>query len=159
MLSPKTTRGLLGHFPRGADTPANNQRVTTLPFRSPTSSSLRAILAAGDGGMGAWARARGRRAMVEVERGGAGGDDSKVWSGESRRSDATSDAESEEVDEEPAPLTASPWGTQESRASGLRMGARADGSGGGKATSGTADGGETRSRHGAQKQHSEKKVG
>ena len=57
----------------------------------------------------------------------------------------TSDAESEEGKEEPALLTALPWGTQESGARGLRMGARAGRSGGGKATSGTADGG----RHGA----------
>ena len=62
---------------------------------------------------------------------------------------------SEEVKEEPDPLTALPRGTQESGASGLRMGARA----GGKATSGTADGGETRSRHGAGKQHGRKKGG
>ena len=81
------------------------------------------------------------------------------WSRESGSSDATSDAESEEGKEEHAPLTASPWGTQESRARGLRVGARSSGSGGGKVTSGTADGGETRSRHGVQKQHGGKKGG
>ena len=41
--SPTTMRGLLGHFPRGADPPANNQRATTPPVRLPTSLSLRAI--------------------------------------------------------------------------------------------------------------------
>ena len=61
------------------------------------------------------------------------------------------DVESEEAKEEPSPLTASPWGTQEIVASGLRVGARASGSGGGNATSGTADGGETRRRHVADK--------
>ena len=39
------------------------------------------------------------------------------------------------------------------------MCARAGGSGGGKATSGTADAGETRSRHGAGKQHGGEKGG
>ena len=39
------------------------------------------------------------------------------------------------------------------------MGARAGGSSGGKATYGTADGGETLSRHGAQKQQGGKKGG
>ena len=39
------------------------------------------------------------------------------------------------------------------------MGVRAGGSGGGKATSGTADRGETRRRHGAQTQHGRKKGG
>ena len=67
-----------------------------------------------------------------------GGDDSEGWSWESGSSDGTSEAESEEGKEEPAPLAASPWGTQESGARGLWVGARAGGSGGGKATSGTA---------------------
>ena len=144
---PTTTRGLLGHFPRRADPPANDRRATNPPVRLPTSLSLRAISAAGAGGRGAWAGASVRRATREVGRGGAGRDDSEGWSGTSGSSDATSDAESEEVEEEPALLTASPWGTQESGASRLRVGARAGGSGGGKATSGTADRGETRSRH------------
>ena len=157
MPSPTTTMGLLGHFPRGADLPANNQRTTTPPVRLPTSSSLREILAAGDGGWGAWEGASGRRATREVGRGGAEGDDSEGWSGESGSSDTTSDAESEEGEEEHAPLTASPWDTQESGARGLHVGARAGGSGGGKVTSGTADRGETQSRHGAQKQHGGKK--
>ena len=139
MLSPTTTRGLLGHFPWGADPPTNDRRATTLPVRSPESVSLRAILASRDGGRSAWAGASGRRAMREVGRGGAGGDDSKGWSGEIGSSDATSDADSGEGEEEPAPLTALPWGTQESGARGQRVDERAGGSGGGKVTSGTAD--------------------
>ena len=138
MPSPTTTRGLLGHFPRGADPPANDRRATTSPVQSPTSSSLRAISAAEAGGRGAWARESGRRATREVGIEGAEGDDSEGWSRESGSSDATSDAELEELEEEPAPLTALPWGTQESGASGLRVGARAGRNGGGKATSGTA---------------------
>ena len=70
--SPTTTRGLLGHFPRGADPPAIDRRAKITPFRYPTSSSLRAISAAGAGGRGAWARASSRRATGEVGRGGAG---------------------------------------------------------------------------------------
>ena len=81
------------------------------------------------------------------------GDDSEGWSRKSGISDRTSDAESEEGEEEPASLTESPWGTQESGERGLRVGARAGGSGGGKATSRMADGRETRIRHGAQKHH------
>ena len=69
------------------------------------------------------------------------GGDSEGWSGGSGSSDVTSDAESEEAEEEPARLTALPWGTQESGASGLRRGARAGGSGNRKAISGTAEGG------------------
>ena len=67
------------------------------------------------------------------------------------------DAESEECEEEPAPLTASPWGMQESGARGLWVVWRAGGSGGRKVTSGTANRGETESRHGTQKQHGGKK--
>ena len=68
-------------------------------------------------------RGRGHGHMGEGERpqghdGGGkrrrGGGDSKGWSGESGSSDRTSDADSEEAEEEPALLTASPWGTQES---------------------------------------------
>ena len=80
-----------------------------------------------------------------------GGDDSEGWS--------TSDAELEEAKEGPAAPTASPCGTQESGASRLRRGARAGGSDGGKATSGMADGGETRRRHGAGKHHGGEKGG
>ena len=88
-----------------------------------------------------------------------GGDGSEGWSGESGISNTKSDAESEEGEEKHAPLTALPWGTQESGARGLRVGARAGGSGGGKDTSSTADGGETRSCHGEQKQNGGKKGG
>ena len=91
-----------------------------------------------DGGKGAWARASGRRVTREVGRGGAGGDNSEGWSGESGSSEATLDAESEEAEEEPAPLTTSPWGTQESGARGVRGDARAGGSNGRKVTSATA---------------------
>ena len=52
-----TTRGLLGHVPRGADPHANNRCATTPPVRLPTSLSLRSILAARAGGRGAWERA------------------------------------------------------------------------------------------------------
>ena len=73
------------------------------------------------------------------------------WSGESGGSNTTLDAELEEGEEKHAPLTALPWGTQESGACGLQGGARAGESGGRKANSGTANKGGTRSRHGAQK--------
>ena len=63
MPSPTTTRGLLGHFPRGADPPANDRRATTLPVRSPTSLSLRVILAAGAWGRGAWVGESDRRVI------------------------------------------------------------------------------------------------
>ena len=88
-----------------------------------------------------------------------GGDDSEGWSRESGSSDATLDPESEEAKEEPAPLTPSTWGMQESGASRLRMGARASRSSGRNTTSGTADVGERRSRHGAGKQHGGEKGG
>ena len=94
-----------------------------------------------------------RRVTREVGRGDAGGDNSKGCIGESGSSDKTSDAESEEGKEEPALLTASPWGTQESGERGLWVGGRSGRSGGKKTTSGTADGGETWRRHGAQTQH------
>ena len=48
----------------------------------------------------------------------------------------TSEAESEKGEEEHALLTASPWGTQESRARGLQVGDRASSSIGGKAAMG-----------------------
>ena len=53
MPSPTTSRGLLRHFPCGADLPATDQRGPTPPIRLPTSSFLRAILVAGAGGRGA----------------------------------------------------------------------------------------------------------
>ena len=54
MPSPNTVQGLLGHFPQVADPPANDPRATTPPVQLPTSSSLRAILAAVDGGRSVW---------------------------------------------------------------------------------------------------------
>ena len=97
--------------------------------------------------MGGYERMQGH----EGGGGGDGGDGSVGWSGESGGSNTTLDAESEEGEEKHASLTASPWGMQESGARGLWGGARAGGSGGGKATSGTANKGRTRSRHGEQK--------
>ena len=69
MPPPITERGLLGHFPRGADPPAVYQRASPPSVRSPTSSSLREILAASDGGGGARGGAGGRKSP----RGGGGG--------------------------------------------------------------------------------------
>ena len=70
------------------------------------------------------------------------------------------DAETEEEEEGyHAPLTALPWGTQESGARGLLVGARAGRSDDGKGTSATADGGETRGRHGARKEQGGNKRG
>ena len=109
--------------------------------------------------MGAWAKASSHRSTMDIRRGGVGGGNSEGWNGESGSSNATSDSESEEGEEEPSPLMASPWGTQESGESELRVGARAGGSGGRKATSGTADGGKTWICHGAQKQHGREKGG
>ena len=157
MPSRTTAQGLLGHFPWGADPPSNDRRATTPPVRSPTSSSLRAILAARAGGRSAWGGASGRRGPRAVGRGGEGGE-AKIegWSG---GSDTTSDAETEEDDWGHTPLTASPWGTQESGARGLRGDARAGGSDGRNVTSATADEGETRGRHGARREKGGKKGG
>ena len=122
MLSPRTTQGLLGHFPRDADPPANDRRGTTPPVRSPTSLSLRAISAAGTGGRSAWGGASGLSATREVGGGGTGGAESEGWSGERGESDAASDAGTEKGEGEHAPLMTSPWGTQGSGARGLRGG-------------------------------------
>ena len=73
MPSPTTTRVLLGIFLRGADLPANKPHATAPPVRSPTSSSLRTILAAGAGGRSARGEASGRRGPREVGRIGDGG--------------------------------------------------------------------------------------
>ena len=112
MLSPTTERGLLRHFPRGADPPANDPRATNPPVRSPTSLSLRAISAAGAGGWRAWGGASGRRAPREVGRGREGGEaKSKGWIGVS---DNALDPATEERGWGHTLLTATPWGTQES---------------------------------------------
>ena len=155
MPYPTTARGLLVHLPRGVDLPANDQRATTPLVRSPTSLSLRAISAAGSGGKSAWGGASGRRAPREVGRGGEGGEaESEGWSGGSY---ATSDAETEEDDWGHVPLTALPWGTQESGARGLRRVARAGRSNGRNVTSATADKAETRGRHGAWREQGKKR--
>ena len=72
MPSPTTVRGLLGHFLRGADPPATNQRASTPPVRSPTYSSLRAISAAGARGRGARGGASSCRSLRDGGGGGAG---------------------------------------------------------------------------------------
>ena len=53
MPSPTTARGFLGHLLHGADPHSTNQHASPPPVRSPTSSSLRSISAAGAGGRGA----------------------------------------------------------------------------------------------------------
>ena len=112
MPSLTTTRGLLGHFPQGADPPANDRRATTLPVRFPKSLSLRAILAAGAGDRSAWGGGeRPQGPEGGGERGRRGGRKRGMEQGE-RGSDAKSDAETEEEEGDHALLTASPWGTQ-----------------------------------------------
>ena len=49
MPSPTTARGLLGNFLHGADPTAADQPALPPPVRFPTSLSLQATLAAGDG--------------------------------------------------------------------------------------------------------------
>ena len=82
--------------------------------------------------------------------------ESEVWSG---RSDDASDAETEEEGWGHNMLTASPWGTQESGARGLRVVARAGGSNGRRPPSATANEADTRGRHGAWKEQREKNGG
>ena len=53
----------------------------------------------------------------------------------------------EEEEGDHAPLTVSPWGTQDGGEKGLQGDVRAGGSDGRKGTSATTDGGETRGRH------------
>ena len=72
MPSPTTTQGLLEIFLRGADPPSTNPRVTTPPVQLPRSSSLRAILASGDGGRSARGGASGRKGPREEGRRGTG---------------------------------------------------------------------------------------
>ena len=71
MPSPTTARGLLGHFPRCADLPAINQRVSPPPVRSPTYLSLRPILAAGAGGGGSGVGSGRRRSPRDGVGGGS----------------------------------------------------------------------------------------
>ena len=90
MLSPTTARGLLGHFPRGADPPVKDQRATTPPVRSPAFSFLRVISAAGAGGRSAWGGESGYRAPREMRRGGEGGEaESEGWRGGSNATSYT----------------------------------------------------------------------
>ena len=114
----------------------------------------------GGRGWGAGARgegASGCRGPREVgRRGEAGEDESEGWSGGSNNA---SDAETEEEGWGHAPLTASPWGTQASRARGLRVDERAGGSDGRKAPSTMADEAGTPGRHGAGKEQGVKKGG
>ena len=97
--------------------------------------------------------ASGCRGPGEVGRGREGGESkSEDWSG---GSNDTLDAETEEDGWGNVPLTASPWGTQESGVRGLRGDARVSGSDGLKVTSATADKGETQGRHGARREQGE----
>ena len=150
MPSPTTTHGLLGIFPRGADPHANDPHATTLPVRSPTFSSLRAISAARARGRSTRGGASVRRGPREEGRSEEGGEaERKGWSG---GSDDASDADTEEEGWVHTMLTASPWGAQESGERGLRVDARAGGSDGRKAPSAMVDKAGTRGRHGAWEQ-------
>ena len=118
MLSPSTTRGLLGIFPRGADPPANDRRAKTLPVRSPTSLSLRAISAARSGGRSARGGASGCRGLREERRNRKGGEaESEGWSG---RSDDASDAETEEEGWRQDTMMALPWVSKKAGQEGYR---------------------------------------
>ena len=94
-------------------------------------------------------RPQGPAGGGERQRGG-GGAESEGWIG---GSDAILYGETEEDRWGQAPLTASPWDTQESGAGGLgrRIGR--------KVPSATADKGETRGRHGAKREQGGKKGG
>ena len=70
MQSPAMASGLIGNFPRGADPPATDQHAPPPHIQLPTSSSLRAILAAEFGGRGAQGGASGHRSLRD--RGGGG---------------------------------------------------------------------------------------
>ena len=85
-----------------------------------------------------------------------GGGKMEGWNG---GSDATSDAETEEYGWDHAPLTASPWSTQESGRRGLRVDARAGGSDGRKVPSATGEEAEMRGRHGVRREQGAKKGG
>ena len=157
MPSPTTTRGLLGIFPRGADPTANNPHANNQPVRSPTSSSLRAIFAAGAGGRSARGEASGRRGPWEEGRSGKRGEaESEGLSG---GSNATSDADMEEEGWGQDTLMVLPWGTQESGARGLQVDAQAGGSDGRKAPSVTAEEAGTGDRHGARQEQREENGG
>ena len=134
------------------------------PVRLPIFFSLRAISAAGARGRSARGGASSRRGLQEDGRSGTG-ERAKIegWSG---GSDNASNAETDE-DGLPAweqgwgndTLTASPWGTQEIGAGGLRVDAWAGGSDGQKAPSVTADKAGTQGRHGARQGQQDKNRG
>ena len=106
MPSPKTTRGLLGLFSRGADPPANDPRATTLLVLLLTYSSIQEISAARAGVWSARGGASSRRVPQEEGRTRKGGEaEIKVWNG---RSDEASEAETEEEGWGHDTLTASP---------------------------------------------------
>ena len=73
MPPPTMARGLLEHFPRGADPPTTDQRASPPPIQSLTSLSLRAILAARAGGRGAQGGVSGHRIPRDGEGGGEPG--------------------------------------------------------------------------------------
>ena len=95
MLSPTTAKGLLGHFPHGADPPTTYQSASPPPVQLPISFSLRAISAAGDGGKGAQGGASGSRSPRDGE-GGGGGSGGKEQ--EQRRGDKRQDMGGDEDD-------------------------------------------------------------
>ena len=81
MPSPTTARGMLGHFPRGADPPATDQHASLPPVQYPTSLSLRAISVAGAGGRGV----RGGASGCRIPRDGRGGGRGAGGGGQGRR--------------------------------------------------------------------------
>ena len=90
-------------------------------------------------------------------RSGEGGEaESEGWSG---GNDNALDTETEEEVWGHAPVTASPWGTQESGARGLRVDVRAGRSDGRKVPSATAGKAGTQGRHGAWHEQRAKKGG
>ena len=141
MPSPRTMRGLLGNFPRGADLPGNNPHATTPPVRLPISFPLWKISVAGARGKSARKGASSCKGPRKDGRSGVRGEaKSEKWSG---RSDNASNVESEEGGRRHDTLMVSPWGTQKIGARGLRVDARAGGSNGRKAPSAAADDGGT----------------
>ena len=84
MMSPTTARGLLGNFLHGADPPAADQNASPPPVQSPTSSSLRAILAAEARGRGAKGGAGEHKGLRDGGR-GVGGKENETGTGGERR--------------------------------------------------------------------------
>ena len=67
-----TARGLLGHFPHGADPPATDQRASPSPVKLPTYLSLRAIPSAKERGGVARGGVGGCRSLRDIGGGGRG---------------------------------------------------------------------------------------